>query len=35
MWFPDTKIAVALLTNRDGDAIPWALVQRIEAIAAR
>jgi serine beta-lactamase-like protein LACTB, mitochondrial len=35
MWFPDTKIAVALLTNRDGNAIPWALVHRIEAIAAR
>jgi serine beta-lactamase-like protein LACTB len=35
MWFPDTKIAVALLTNRDGNAIPLALVRRIEVIAAR
>jgi serine beta-lactamase-like protein LACTB, mitochondrial len=35
MWFPDTRIAVALLTNRDGDAIPWALGGRIEEIAAR
>jgi CubicO group peptidase (beta-lactamase class C family) len=33
-WFPDTKIAVALLTNRDGAAIRESLARKVGEIAA-
>jgi serine beta-lactamase-like protein LACTB, mitochondrial len=34
-WFPDSRIAVALLTNRDGSAIRDPLARAIEEIASR
>jgi serine beta-lactamase-like protein LACTB, mitochondrial len=34
-WFPDSRIAVALLTNRDGSAIRDPLARAIEEIARR
>jgi serine beta-lactamase-like protein LACTB len=34
-WFPDSKVAVALMTNRDGAAIREGLARRIGEIAAR
>jgi serine beta-lactamase-like protein LACTB len=34
-WFPDSNIAVALLTNRDGSAIREPLARKIEEIASR
>lgn len=34
-WFPDSKIAVALLANRDGSAIRESLARKIGEIAAR
>ncbi|MEO8018069.1 MAG: serine hydrolase domain-containing protein [Pseudomonadota bacterium] len=34
-WFPDSNIAVALLTNRDGAAIREPLARKIAEIAAR
>jgi serine beta-lactamase-like protein LACTB, mitochondrial len=34
-WFPDSRIAVALLTNRDGSAIREPLARKFEEIAAR
>jgi serine beta-lactamase-like protein LACTB, mitochondrial len=34
-WFPDTHIAVALMTNRDGSAIHESLAREIERIAVR
>jgi len=34
-WFPDSKIAVALMTNRDGSAIREPLARKLEEIAGR
>lgn len=34
-WFPDSSVAVALLTNRDGSAIRESLARKIGEIAAR
>jgi serine beta-lactamase-like protein LACTB len=34
-WFPDSKVVVALMTNRDGAAIRESLARRIGEIAAR
>jgi len=34
-WFPDSEVAVALLTNRDGSAIREPLARKIEEIAGR
>jgi CubicO group peptidase (beta-lactamase class C family) len=34
-WFPESRIAVALMTNRDGSAIQETLAREIEKIAAR
>ncbi len=34
-WFPDTHVAVALLTNRDGYAIREPLARKIEEIVSR
>jgi serine beta-lactamase-like protein LACTB len=34
-WFPDSDVAVALLTNRDGSAIRESLARKIGEIAAR
>jgi serine beta-lactamase-like protein LACTB, mitochondrial len=34
-WFPDSSVAVALMTNRDGSAIRESLARRIGEIAAR
>jgi CubicO group peptidase (beta-lactamase class C family) len=34
-WFPDSKIAVALMTNRDGSAIREPLARKLEEIANR
>lgn len=34
-WFPDSNVAVALLTNRDGSAIRESLARKIGDIAAR
>jgi len=34
-WFPDSKVAVALMTNRDGAAIRESLARQIGDIAAR
>jgi CubicO group peptidase (beta-lactamase class C family) len=33
-WFPDSQIAVALMTNKDGAAIREGLARRIEDVAA-
>jgi CubicO group peptidase (beta-lactamase class C family) len=34
-WFPDSNVAVALLTNRDGSAIRESLARKIGEIAAQ
>jgi CubicO group peptidase (beta-lactamase class C family) len=34
-WFPDSQIAVALMTNRDGSAIREPLARKLEEIAGR
>jgi hypothetical protein len=34
-WFPDSRVAVALLTNRDGSAIRESLARKIGEIAAK
>jgi len=34
-WFPDTRVAVALLANRDGSAIRESLARRIGDVAGR
>jgi serine beta-lactamase-like protein LACTB, mitochondrial len=34
-WFPDSEVAVALLTNRDGSAIREPLARKIEEIVSR
>jgi CubicO group peptidase (beta-lactamase class C family) len=34
-WYPETEVAVALMTNRDGRAITEDLARKIAEVAAR